>query len=1788
MNRAKSYYSNAVKHPVLNIRKQDKFHLDDKFLEKFHDKEPEWGPVGKFTFKRTYARPTSEENSSTEEFWQTLTRIVNGIYTVQKWHCRHHNLPWSDSKAQRSAQIMFMLMWDFKFLPGGRGLWMMGTEYVENYGSACLNNCSYVTTADININFAEPFCFLMDYSMLGVGVGSDCRGAGKVIIQQPEQGDDIHVVADSREGWVDLLFRYLEAYAGNGSLPASVDYSEVRPYGALIKGFGGTASGPDPLRKLIDNIQRILIPLIGKPITSEAIVDICDFVGVCVVAGNVRRCLPANTLVHTNKGLVRVQDIRQGDMVLTSGANSNKYMPVTAFSPQGEQGLLEIQTQIGPFRCTAKHKIAVMTTCGIYDFKMAKNLEIGDRMVFVDAPIDGQDTSLPSWHYDKPAHSTTCVDISVPSLDNSMAWFLGHFLGDGYTYANRANNGFNAYISVAVANDISHDEMSRRVRSAISSFGVNINEIEPSDRDNCRKIRAQSKQLAWYIDENFKRPHESMGVPECILLGKETTRAAFLAGLFDAEGSAGNRPVIACASVYPDFLRQVRAVYASLGIATRLRLHHPAQNNMRALYDLSVVGKIMKQRFTQVVLPHAVKVLPETEFGSQFDYGYPTEWIKESLSYADWNGKWTPSNKQMTVATYTECNGDSKGLTPIVVLGVDEVDGLHETFDIEVAGAEEFVAEGMLVHNTALILFGDKDDNDFLNLKNPKLHSEAMKSHRWSSNNSIFAEVGMDYSTVSAISAKAGEPGYMWLDTARNFGRTGEPCDDSRIVGTNPCQPAWATVLTPDGIRTIGDIEVGSTIWSGGEWTKVTKKWSTGVKPVIAYKTRGGSFYGTENHRIVQEGEKVEVGEAEAIDISLLNPEHMSKPGKLDQHDMIDGLVLGDGDVHRASGDLVLLAVGKDDQDYFSSEVADLLIEHRPGVKDGHWSVNTFIKSEELAKTYEREIPARYVHGAPNKVRGFLRGLYSANGSVCANRVTLNASSVRVIEQAQQMLSSLGIRSYYTINRAHDVKFANGTYTCRESYDLNIGPDRAKFRELIGFIHADKTRRLNTICDKPVSKYARKKPKTTYDIVDREELGEQEVFDITVDCESHTYWTGGLLVSNCGEVSLESAELCNLSELFPSRHASYEEFERTIKYAYLYAKTVSLIPTHNPKTNAVMLRNRRIGLSQSGIIQSFKRHGRRKHFTWCNQGYNYVAKLDRLYSEWLCIRKSIKTTTVKPAGCRPLSSYVTTDQGILTLAEVMVEHPIDEEWHEVSGLTASGINKPLTKSLRRGQSEVYEICLRNGRKLTSTPNHPWGVKQSEGLTSFVRTDQITTGNQIVCQPGTYNSTSEAELVTVCGDDFHPNANTDITQPTQMTENLGWLIGALYGNGSFSASKHRVRFVHGELPIIEHYKVLMLKTFGLDIPIIEDSRGGRSYCDVGNKLLFQWFESNGLRKPKSKHLVGVPAAIRRSSQNTILAFIAGYADTDGCFSRGSFCIDSASESMMRSLQVVAEAVGISMSITHNTKGENFQDKKSIWKAHTSRVHTLNFARDRINALSMKARRSPIVEPARFNGNQNPHEVVSVRRLSKPVYTGDVEVADDHTFYEGGLLSHNTTSLLPGVTPGIHYEHAEYYYRTIRVAMHNPLVEEYKNAGHRVEVDVYDRHGRTAVIYFPVKAKMFDRAKSDVSIWEQMENAAHMQKHWSDNSVSITVTFKPEEADDIERVLELYESRLKTVSFLPLTDHGYEQAPYITITKEEYESAISKISEASFEGVGHDIEATPKFCSNDSCEMPVRES
>ena len=196
-----------------------------------------------------------------------------------------------------------------------------------------------------------------------------------------------------------------------------------------------------------------------------------------------------------------------------------------------------------------------------------------------------------------------------------------------------------------------------------------------------------------------------------------------------------------------------------------------------------------------------------------------------------------------------------------------------------------------------------------------------------------------------------------------------------------------------------------------------------------------------------------------------------------------------------------------------------------------------------------------------------------------------------------------------------------------------------------------------------------------------------------------------------------------------------------------------------------------------------------------------------------------------------------------------------------------------------------------------------------------------------------------------------------------------------------------------------------------------------------------------------------------------------------------------------------------------------------------------------------------------------------------FTVDIEVEDSHTYQlNNGIVTHNTVSLLSGVTPGIHYPISEYYIRNIRFQEGSPLLKFLGDAGYTIEKDKYSNN--TWVVSFPVKENHFDRCIEDVSMWEQLENAAAIQEVWADNQVSVTISFSPDEAKDIGNALEMFEKRLKGVSFLPKKDHGYEQAPYIPISKTEYDIMTENLKK--IKKIKHDThEVTEKYCDSDFC-------
>jgi hypothetical protein len=157
---------------------------------------------------------------------------------------------------------------------------------------------------------------------------------------------------------------------------------------------------------------------------------------------------------------------------------------------------------------------------------------------------------------------------------------------------------------------------------------------------------------------------------------------------------------------------------------------------------------------------------------------------------------------------------------------------------------------------------------------------------------------------------------------------------------------------------------------------------------------------------------------------------------------------------------------------------------------------------------------------------------------------------------------------------------------------------------------------------------------------------------------------------------------------------------------------------------------------------------------------------------------------------------------------------------------------------------------------------------------------------------------------------------------------------------------------------------------------------------------------------------------------------------------------------------------------------------------------------------------------------------------------------------------TLSKLPGVTAGAHAAYAPFQIRRIRFASDDAIVEACRKSGHHCEPEAkldgtfnYD----TTVVSFPVKWPPDTIFSSEQTAIEQLENLKFLQTYWADNSVSITVTYRPEELEGIKGWLkENYDDSVKSVSFLLYAGHNFKQAPEEPISPDQYYDMIENIT------------------------------
>ncbi len=228
--------------------------------------------LGEFVYLRSYAKWIPAEGR--RETW---------IETVERYMAFMHENLGEKLTEKEYAEVKEAILTQ-QVMPSMRLMQFSGDAARRT--NVCAYNCAYIAPTKLQ-DFAE----IMYVSMCGTGMGFSVESQNIQALPQikSQTGEKLptHVIDDSKEGWCDALTLGLKTWYDGKDV--SFDYSQIRPAGARLKTMGGKASGPAPLRALLDSAREKIFTRQGRRLRNIDAHDIICKIGDCVVAGGVRR-----------------------------------------------------------------------------------------------------------------------------------------------------------------------------------------------------------------------------------------------------------------------------------------------------------------------------------------------------------------------------------------------------------------------------------------------------------------------------------------------------------------------------------------------------------------------------------------------------------------------------------------------------------------------------------------------------------------------------------------------------------------------------------------------------------------------------------------------------------------------------------------------------------------------------------------------------------------------------------------------------------------------------------------------------------------------------------------------------------------------------------------------------------------------------------------------------------------------------------------------------------------------------------------------------------------------------------------------------------------------------------------------------------------------------------------------------------------------------------------------------------------------------------------------------------
>jgi len=689
-------------------------------------------------------------------------------------------------------------------------------------------------------------------------------------------------------------------------------------------------------------------------------------------------------------------------------------------------------------------------------------------------------------------------------------------------------------------------------------------------------------------------------------------------------------------------------------------------------------------------------------------------------------------------------------------------------------------------------------------------------------------------------------------------------------------------------------------------------------------------------------------------------------------------------------------------------------------------------------------------------------------------------------------------------------------------------------------------------------------------------LGDFEVFDITVDNESHTYFTDNISVSNCHEIALRSYEFCNLSTIVVTPEDDLEsllEKVETATWIGIIQATFTDFPYLRPIWKQNCDEERLLGISLSGqmdntsVLTSDALKAMKQK----------ALKVAKRASEKLNIYMPAAITCGKPEGCQTSDTSILTSEGILTLEEI--GNIRGESWQDIK-LTVDQDNaapQQATKFFINGKKPIKILHMRSGAVLKATHNHKYRIiKNNEYI--WTRTDQIVVGDHIPYKIGNYNG-GKIQVLQKSDKPPHPNS-TIINFPDTLDTEFAFFLGLYFADGS---NHNRGIRISGDKRKKETLNKVAayFRSLGANVNFLDDQKTNKTQLYINSQELKRFLTINGLSK-QSKYEVKIPLLVRKSTKEVLQSFVEGYQAGDGCETSRGNAVVTVSLQMAKELQVVGRALGKAVTLNLMPPTES-----SLGGAMRYRV---TFRHGREGAITKSPYRNMYKDlDALGLTTLIPDVVVGIENAIENTY--DISVPCTETFIANSYISHNTTSQLVSSGSGAHSWYSPYFIRRYRIAGTDPLFKMMRDQGFKFtpENGQTEDNATTWVVSFPVKAPEGAVFRNDLTAIQQLEWYKKVQTNWCEHNQSITVYVKDHEWFDVGNWVYNNWDICVGVSFLPYDGGKYEQAPYEEITEEKYNKLIknfpkinySKLSEYEQEDL---TEGAKTFaCVGDKCEL-----